>query len=284
MRANPQVPKSPPKKTKMTLNEAKRILEDAGIDTALRDARIIFEHVGGISRTELVLGGAVPDGSAACEAITKRANREPLEYIIGKAQFYKEEYIVNKSCLIPRDDTETLVDFAVKAIPDGKSFVDLCTGSGCVALSVLKNTRDTSAVAVDISPDALYVAKTNAKILGLSDRVDFVLGDALENIYGKTPFAVLSNPPYVTENEYESLSVECKNEPKIAFVGKDNGLEFYKKITALYKNAIDKEGFIAFEIGYLQAAALRVIAEENQMNIKIIKDLSDNDRVAVLTL
>ena len=267
----------------MTLNEAKAILAEAGIDNPLYDARAIFELIGGVPKSELVLGGFVPDNSEACDAIMRRAKREPLEYIIGRASFYKEEYIVNKSCLIPRDDTENLVDFAVKAIPEGKSFVDLCTGSGCVALSVLKNTSRTTAVAVDLSPDALAVARLNAKRLELSDRVSLIEGDVLRESFGDAPFAVLSNPPYVSEEEYGELSPECMCEPKAAFVGGDNGLEFYKKITETYRDKIDKSGFIAFEIGYRQAQALREIAAKNRMEIKIVKDLSGHDRVAVLT-
>lgn len=266
----------------MTLAQAVEILKNAGVENPLYDARQIFNKIGKIPMERLVLGGEVEDGGEAALAIKKRAERIPLEYVIGYTDFYKESYAVTQDCLIPRDDTECLVDFAVKNIPDGADFIDLCTGSGCVALSVLNNTKNTSAYAIDISEAALLVAKGNAERLGLSDRVRFVLADVLEAPPAERCFALLSNPPYVTEAEYPALSPEIHKEPRIAFVGGDDGLEFYKKITAFYRDLIADEGFIAFEIGYAMGKALTSIAQDNRMTCEILTDLSGCDRVAVL--
>ena len=266
----------------MTLAEAAEILKAAGVENPLYDARQIFERLGNIPKSRLVLGGEVEYGSPAFLAIMKRAERIPLEYVIGEADFYRESYIVNEGCLIPRNDTEALVDFAVRNIPSGAFFLDLCTGSGCVALSTINNTEATTALAADLSPSALAVAKANAERLGLSQRVEFSESDVLSRPLCRECFAVLSNPPYVTNSEYITLSPEIAKEPKMAFVGGMDGLDFYKRITELYRDVIADTGFIAYEIGYAQANALRDIAQENRMSCEILHDLSGNDRVAIL--
>lgn len=266
----------------MTLAAAVEILKKAGVENPLYDARQIFSKIGKIKMEQLVLGGEVENGSDAAIAIERRAQRIPLEYVIGSVDFYKESYTVAEGCLIPRDDTECLVDFAVKNIPEGAEFLDLCTGSGCIALSVLNNTKNTTATAVDISAAALDIARKNAENLHLCNRVRFIEADALEAPITNGCFALLSNPPYVTDSEYDSLSPEIHNEPKIAFVGGVDGLDFYKKIISLYKERIADEGFIAFEIGSEQGKALKNIAAENLMSCEILTDLSGLDRVAVI--
>ena len=189
---------------------------------------------------------------------------------------------MSRDCLIPRSDTEVLVDFAVKNLPDGARFIDLCTGSGCIALSVLNNTTDTTAVAVDISPAALEIARKNAKKLGLDSRVEIREGDALGVAIGGEIDAVLSNPPYVTDSEYTSLEREIYFEPRGAFVGGEDGGDFYRAITENYKSRLKKGGFIAYEIGAAQAELLGKIAKDNDMSCEIINDLGGRARVAVL--
>ena len=266
----------------MTLAHAVEILKNAGVENPLYDARQIFSKIGNIPMERLVLGGEVADGSPTALAISKRAERIPLEYLIGYTDFYKEQYIVAEGCLIPRDDTECLVDFAVKNIPEGALFIDLCTGSGCIALSVLNNTKDTVAIAADISDSALDIARKNADRLKLSERVSFIKADVLEAPVAERCFALLSNPPYVTDGEYPTLTPEIHNEPKIAFVGGEDGLKFYKRITALYRNLIDDFGFIAFEIGYDQGESLAKLARLYSCSFELIKDYSGNDRVVIL--
>lgn len=268
----------------MTLNEAAKILSEAGIKSARDEARIIFHKLGGIPRHELVCSGVSSDSESVASAVLRRASREPLQYIIGECDFYRESYLVTPDCLIPRSDTEILVDFAVKNIPEGAHFIDLCTGSGCVALSVLNNTSKTNATAVDISDSALSVARKNAERLGLCDRIDFICRDALASRVAERAFAVLSNPPYVADACYEGLEPEIFAEPKAAFVGGEDGCDFYRILTPMYKGVIDKDGFIAYEIGYDQADTLRSIAGENGMSCEIIRDLGGKDRVAVLRL
>ena len=265
-------------KTTMTLKSAIDLLREAGIDSPEYDARAIFKAYG----CEAILATQESDNPELVSALKRRAKREPLQYILGSVGFYREEYFVSPACLIPRSDTEILVDYAVKNIPEGESFIDLCTGSGCVAISTLKNTVGTRATAVDLSAEAIEIAKKNAESNGVTDRIDFTLGDACEKAFGGEIFALLSNPPYVADSVYESLEGEIFHEPKMAFVGGEDGGDFYRAITPLYRDRIKENGFIAYEIGYDQAELLRGIAEENNMSCEILKDFGGNDRVAVL--
>ena len=266
----------------MKLFEAINKLENAGVDSPLHDAREIFRIIGKIPVTDLISRDAESLLPEVSYAVERRCKREPLQYIIGSVDFYRECYRVTPDCLIPRQETELLVDYTVKHLPDGCRFIDLCTGSGCIAISTLKNTKDTRAYAVDISEGALDLARQNAELNGVSDRIDFVKKDVLTDAVKKNFFAVLSNPPYVTEDAYLELEPEIYFEPKIAFVGKDSGLVFYKRILELYEDIIDPLGFFAFEIGYDQGNALVEIARARRMACEIIKDYSGNDRIAVI--
>lgn len=267
----------------MKLNEAARLLSDGGIEDAKREARLLFSHFLGVSPALLLTENYESDNEALISAVRRRCDREPLQYIFGEAYFYRERYKVRPGCLIPREDTEVLVDFAVKHIPKGEGFIDLCTGSGCVAVSVLCNTENTTAVAVDICADALDIARENAELNGVLGRVEFALRDAMiKPCASEKYFALISNPPYVTHGEYLALAPELYREPKIAFVGGEDGGDFYRAIVPNYKKAISPRGFMAFEIGKDQGALLRLIAEENGMSCEILRDLSHNDRVAVL--
>ena len=266
----------------MTLSEAEKILAEAGIEDARDEARLIFSSVGGEPAYKLLSPSFNSDSEAVRSAVLRRAEREPLAYILGEWDFYRESYFVTPDCLIPRSDTELLVDFAVKNLPRGAKFLDLCTGSGCVAISTLKNTEDTTALALDISEGALSVAEKNAARCGVSPRLTLILEDALTYTPNERVFAVLSNPPYVADDCYPTLEAEIFHEPKAAFVGGADGGDFYRAITPIYRDIIDDEGFIAFEIGYDQGELLRKIAAEHSMNCEILKDLGGRARVAVL--
>ncbi len=266
----------------MTYNEAVEILKAAGIGSAGYDARELFVHFGGFNRSELLLFNPSTDSEAVISAVERRKNREPLQYIIGEVEFYRESYLVTPDCLIPREDTEILVDFAVRNLPEGASFLDLCTGSGCIAISVLKNTKNTTAIAVDIDGGALAVATENAYRNGVSDRIHLRRADLMNEVVEEPVFALLSNPPYVSDRVYTELESEIFAEPRHAFVGGEDGGDFYRRLTPIYKDIIASDGFIAYEIGYDQAELLLKIAEECDMTCRIIKDMSGHDRVAVL--
>lgn len=262
----------------MTLKEAIKILEDAGIDSPDYDARELFRNY----CQGAILHDSECDSLELIRAVERRAKREPLQYIIGECGFYRESYKVTPDCLIPRSDTETLVDYAVNNIPKGALFLDLCTGSGCVAISTLKNTVDTVAVAIDISEAALALARENANRNGVGQRISLRRMDLMSETFETPVFAVLSNPPYVADGVYPELEGEIFHEPREAFLGGEDGLDFYRRLTPIYKDRISEKGFIAYEIGYDQADALRSLAEELDMTCEIIKDLSGKDRVAAL--
>lgn len=266
----------------MTLKELTERLTAAGVPDARYDARALFRHFTRASDTDLINPLFSSDSEELIGAARRRELREPLQYIIGEVGFYRETYKVSPACLIPRSDTELLVDFAVKNIPSGKHFADLCCGSGCVGISTLRNTVGTTALLADISADALEITRENAKRCEVLDRAEIVCLDVLADAPCGTFYAVLSNPPYVTDAEYESLEPEIYKEPKCAFVGGADGADFYRTLTPIYKSKLEDGGFIAYEIGYRQAQLISDIAENNLMSCEILRDLSGNPRVAVL--
>ncbi len=266
----------------MTLNEAYLRLSESGIEDAMHDARVLFRELGGAGDIDLLDRKFSSESELLLRGVERRAAREPLQYIIGKAYFYRETYKVTPDCLIPRSDTELLVDFAVKNLPSGAHFADLCCGSGCIGISVLNNTKDTAAILADISEGALDVARENAERIGVSARAEIIKHDCLAHAVCESLFAVLSNPPYVTSEAYKTLEPEIYSEPESAFVGGTDGADFYRAMTPMYKNIIDKDGFIAYEIGYDQADLIADIAKKCDMSCEILHDLSGNPRVAVL--
>ena len=269
----------------LTLSSVIRKFREAGIEDAAYEAKALFTRFGGFEPYNLVFGDPECSSPELFDAVNKRLERIPFAYVVGDADFYRETYKVSPAVLVPRQDTEVLVDFAVGALPIGARFMDICTGSGCIAISTLNNTQNTTAVAVDISSDALMVAEKNrVNILGSrKDDLTLVLSDALTYQTNELFDAILSNPPYIAGNVYQTLQKEVKHEPKIALVGGgDDGGDFYRDLTAKYKSNLKDTGFIAYEIGYDQGELLCNIAKRENMSCEIIKDLSGNDRVAVL--
>lgn len=269
----------------MKLAEAIKKLSETGVDNPAHDARALFAHFGGFSSAELACRDTECTSPALTAAVERRKSREPLQYIIGEVAFYKETYRVTPDCLIPRSDTELLVEYAVKHIPEGERFLDLCTGSGCIAVSVLKNTKDTECVAIDISEAALAIAAGNAESNGVGARLGLKRRDLLcEHIADSEEkyFAVLSNPPYIPSAVYEGLEREIFCEPRIAFVAEDGGAEFYKRLIPKGLSVLKDGGFLAFEIGYDQASLLSALAEEHCCDMELLRDYGGNDRVAIL--
>lgn len=265
----------------MTLTEAIEMLRESGVDSPEYDARELFRVFAGFG-SGFIPRDASSDSDELTDAVKRRATREPLQYIIGTVGFYREEYRVTPDCLIPRSDTEILVDYAVKHIPEGECFADLCSGSGCIGISTLKNTTGTHCDAYDVSDGAIALTQDNAQRNGVLGRISVIKKDLLREDIDGEYFAILSNPPYIPRSVYEGLEKEIFAEPEIAFVGGDDGLIFYERLIPVCKNHIKKGGFIAFEIGYDQAESLRALAKKNNLTCEIIKDYSGNDRVVVM--
>ncbi len=214
-------------------------------------------------------------------AVRRLENGEPLAYIIGEWYFYGETYKVSPDCLIPRPETEHIVDELIKRLPKNSIFADLCTGSGCIAISVLVHRSDLHAIAVDISSKALDIAKINAELNGVSDRITFINADIISEdpLCNLKLNAIASNPPYIRTDVIETLSVQVKHEPVIALDGGYDGLDFYREIFRKYKANVHDNGFIICEIGYDQGEAIKRL-----FSCEILKDYSGNDRIALLNI
>lgn len=213
-------------------------------------------------------------------AVKKRAEHIPLQYIVGETEFMGLKFKVNSSVLIPRQDTETLVEEALKIVRPGMKILDLCTGSGCVAVSILHNVKDVEGYATDISKQALNVAKENAKQNDVA--VTFERSDLFDNVTG-TYDVIVSNPPYIRTEEIAKLMPEvCEFEPMEALDGKEDGLYFYRKIIEECENYLNPEGWILFEIGYDQGEAVSgFLRDAGFHEVKVVKDLAHNDRVVM---
>ena len=267
----------------MTLRELEERLSLAGIEEARREAAILAEHFCGIPQSrQPFMRDAELGSERIADALCRRISGEPLQYIIGVWDFMNETYEVTPDVLIPRQDTETLVEWAIKNAPEGGRVADLCTGSGCVAVSALARRRDLTCVAVDKYPEAIALAKRNAERNGVADRIEFRVCDVLTDVCPGEPFdAVLSNPPYVTAKEYADLQKEVCHEPEHALTDGADGLTFYRRILEVYPARLAPGGTIALEIGSSQAKDVCAIAEKRGMKTSIIKDYSGHDRVAV---
>lgn len=212
-------------------------------------------------------------------ALARMQAGEPLAYIIGKWYFYGLEFVLNKACLIPRPDTELVVEKAIKLLPPGARFADLCTGSGCIAVSVLANRPDCIATAVDISPDACRAALKNAKNNGVDSRLKIICSDIAEFESDGVFDAIISNPPYIPTAVLPTLSVQVGHEPALALDGGADGMDFYRLILSRFHPFVKRGGYFLFEIGYDEGEKIKSLSP-----CAIYKDFGGNDRLAVITV
>ncbi len=213
--------------------------------------------------------------------IKKRAERVPLQYITGEQEFMGLTFHVNSNVLIPRQDTETLVEEALKVVKPGMKIMDMCTGSGCVLISILKNAHDVEGIGYDISKQAINVAKENAKFNEVP--VVFERSDLFEDVVENDFDVIVSNPPYIPTDVVATLMPEVSQfEPREALDGKGDGLYFYSKILEQCKNYMKQDGYILFEIGCEQGDAVSTMMRlAGFSEVHVIKDLARNDRVVM---
>ena len=266
---------------------------DNGIETARLDAEVLLGHVLGKERIYLYIHFDQPlqqDELAAFKAcIKKRVQRMPVAYIVGRKEFMGLDFQVNEYTLVPRPDTEILVEAAIerlKAIKKEHGIIaDIGTGSGAICLSVLHYLPEARAVTVDISEEALAVAKANAEALEVSNRIELLQGDMLKPVKDRRFSAILSNPPYIPDADIEALEPEVKvYEPLGALAGGTDGLDFYRQLTGASSELIEDGGFLAMEIGIGQAEDLLSLAEQADcwQKTEVVKDLAGIERVVVL--
>ncbi len=210
--------------------------------------------------------------------IKKRAEHIPLQYITGEQEFMGMNFHVNSNVLIPRQDTETLVEQALKRIQPGMHILDMCTGSGCVLISILKNAPGTTGLGCDVSKQALIVAKENAKKNDVS--AEFERSDLFENVIDKFDM-IVSNPPYIRTDVIPTLMQEVAQfEPILALDGKEDGLYFYRRIVSESREYLNENGMLLFEIGYDQGQEVSgMMKEAGFSDVCVIQDMAGNDRV-----
>ena len=245
--------------------ELTAVLSAAGIEDAALEAQWILEDI--------------PDAERARETAVRRAKHEPLQYLLGKWEFYGLEFFVGAGALIPRADTETLVDAVLSRVDDraGQQILDLCTGSGCIALALAAHMKNTRFTGIDISQAALGYAEKNLLNHGRSN-VNFLCADVLDasvSALYHDMAAIVCNPPYLTADDMASLQEEVRYEPETALFGGEDGLDFYRRITAVWKQTLQPGGLLAFEAGAKQADDICAILQENGFaGIEAVRDLN----------
>lgn len=265
------------------------ILADAGITDAEYDSFALLEYITGMDRTAYILNGSksVPEDIAERydAVIDRRSSHIPLQHITGQAWFYGRGFNVNSDVLVPRQDTEVLVSEALKVINAKDSVLDMCTGSGCIIITLALEKKLGRALGADISEAALKVASGNREKLGADD-VTFVKSNIFSdiNVNDDELFDVIvSNPPYIATGEIETLTEEVRiHDPYIALDGLEDGLHFYREITRQSQNYLKSGGWLLYEIGCTQAHDVSdIMSEYGYSNIKVIKDLAGLDRVVM---
>lgn len=259
-----------------------RQLKEAGIEEASLDARLLLEEICGTTRNDLLAHGGKQVEKEQCEGYTnwieKRKRHIPLQHILGYQEFMGLKFKVTPKALIPRQDTETLVEEVMRYLNDGMRILDMCTGSGCILLSLLQYSNSCQGVGSDFSEEALEVARENAENLSLS--AEFVQSNLFENIEGKYEI-IVSNPPYIPSGEIAGLMEEVRDyDPLMALDGGEDGLHFYREIVKAAGQYLYSGGRLFFEIGCEQGKAVSGLMEKaGYKEVTVCQDLSGLDRV-----
>lgn len=268
------------------LRELRRALAEAGFETAALDARLLLLEALGISATELITGPDVPLTPEQAETLSafvrRRLNHEPVARIVGEREFWGLPFRLSPETLVPRPDTETLVETALGLLPDRRAplrMVDFGTGSGCILVALLHELPNATGLGVDLSFGALVTARANAIGNRVGSRCHFALSRWADAVSG--PFdLVVSNPPYIASGVIPTLDEEVReHDPRLALDGGPDGLEPYRILLAEAERLLAPGGLLAVEIGYDQAEALSGLAKLHDLEIlRIAHDLSGNPR------
>ena len=273
---------------KMTFGEALKYgtdyLHSCGVEEASADAWLLMEYCCCMSRTRYLLRRTEQMETELWKRyqglLGQRGEHIPLQHITGEQEFMGLSFQVNDQVLVPRQDTEILVEEAMKAARPGTRVLDVCTGSGCIIISLAKLCPGITGTALDLSPAALQVARENARRLGVS--VEFIESDLFAEVQG-TFDLIVSNPPYIPTAAIEQLSEEVRlHDPRMALDGKEDGLYFYRKIIGESGRYLNPGGWLMFEIGSDQADAVaKMLREKLFTGVRVIRDLAGLDRVVV---
>ncbi|MBZ4665126.1 peptide chain release factor N(5)-glutamine methyltransferase [Mahella sp.] len=264
------------------------MLRESGIDTAARDVEILLQELLGMNRSALYLDrnrALLPEQEMVFQQwIEQRCARMPLQYILRKAWFMDMELYVDERVLIPRPETELLVEAVVqeaKGMPEPPQILDIGTGSGAIAIALARYMSGCRVWAVDISLDALAVARINVEKYGLQQRVALLEGDLFEPVKGMAFDIIVSNPPYIARNDLMELAPEVRSEPELALNGGQDGLDFYRKLCHAGE-LLKPHGFLALEIGYDQGRAVSDILRKCDFkDVRVLKDFAGMDRIVL---
>ncbi|ADQ13865.1 peptide chain release factor N(5)-glutamine methyltransferase [Halanaerobium hydrogeniformans] len=275
---------------KELLNKTDNFLAQRGIESSRLDAEVLMAELLDMERINLYVKYDYPLKEKEIknyrEMVKKRAKRIPLAYITGKKEFMSLEFDLSEAVLIPRPDTENLVEEVISYCRENElekpQIIDVGCGSGAISVSLGYYLEDARVVGSDISKAALKIARHNLKKFELEERVSVVQSDLLREFI-KRDIAeidiVVSNPPYISEKEMAELAPEVKKEPRTALEAGKKGLDFYKKLIPQAEKVLKKEGMLFLEIGSRQAEAVLDIFDENWSELEIIKDYADHDRI-----
>ena len=271
-----------------TIQEIVQILIDSGIEhnEASIEVKMLIEHFANFGYKDIIMGNKL--SSEKLEIVKEKAElraktKQPIQHIIGFADFMGEKFIVNPSVLIPRDETEFLVRKAVEIINKNnfKMALDVGTGSGCIACMIAKLT-ECQIIGLDISTDALGIALDNASRLNLFNKAIFRKSDVFSNVKPAESFDIIvSNPPYIPPSEKANIQTEVSFDPELALYTKDEkGIEFYEKMVKEAPAILNKGGYILFEIGFGQSEdVVKLLKDNGYYDIEVVKDLANIDRV-----
>lgn len=264
--------------------KGRRLLAEAGIEEAALDARLLLEDICHTGRNDLLAHGdrevEAEKEAAYFEMIGKRAKRIPLQHLTGFQNFMGLDFAVNEHVLIPRQDTEILVEEVLKELHDGMRILDMCTGSGCILISLLRYSNGCHGVGADISQEALRVAQVNADRLIKGEDIRLIHSDLFERVEGQFD-VIVSNPPYIRTSVIDTLMPEVReHEPLTALDGKEDGLYFYRKILKECREHLVHGGVLYFEIGFDQAQDVGSLMEEAGFEeIETVQDYAGLNRV-----
>ncbi len=275
----------------MTISDTLRLLafefKKSGIDTARLDAEVLLAFIMGIERYSLITNGSqeLTDGESKLihSAKSRRNAGEPVAYITGQKEFYSLNFSVNPHVLIPRPETELLVDLAVYHAPSGASVLDLGTGSGAIAVALKKSRPDCRVTATDISPEAIVTARLNAENILGEGNITFLIGDLFSPLGGMKFDIILTNPPYIDPGDKPGLPHELSFEPSIALFCGGGGMEIIERIIGNAGDFLADKGRIFIETGALMEKSVIAIAEQNGYTAAVMRDYAGLPRVASLS-
>ena len=267
----------------MTLLDIQRRLRAVEIEEAAWEARLLAARYTGLSDARLLLMREEELTAPGLEeAVRRRESREPLQYILGEWSFMGLSFALSPDCLIPRPDTETLVEYALRHLPKNARVADLCTGSGCIGIALAHYRPDITVTAVDLFPETARMAEKNAHRLGVADRVAVIVGDVTKEIFpaGEIFDAIVSNPPYITIEEMQTLAPELAFEPRAALTDEGDGLSVIRGVLDTASRVLIPGGRLLMEFGAAQGESVTRMAQAYSFSdIHILKDAGGHDRV-----